>query len=368
MKTVREEDWFHYTVTWEEMMERQGKGGGDRNGDKRRPVRSAAPFVVLALVLLLGGRWTWRQAQFSRLRVPLFKAVEEGDTVRVRDLLDQGADPDARQDDRPVTFTWNDMWERLRGRGSALLSEKPTALMRASERNGSAIVELLLAHGARVDLVDSSNSRWTALHYAASGTATDCVSMLLQHGGDVNAEDGDGATPLLRALSSSSGLEKDVLRETTCVQLLLAKGARVNAVTKTGLTPLMATSGQTFGKTRLLLSHGANVNARDDTDMTALMYAAVGRETNGVRDLLKAGADVNAQEWNGKTALQLAVESCYGLDNDPLKEQARELIQALLKGGGDLHLKDHKGKTAPQVAEELLPGSKIATMLRKAEK
>jgi uncharacterized protein len=96
---------------------------------------------------------------------------------------------------------------------------------------------------------------WTALMHAASGGRTAIVKLLLQHGADVNAANNHGATPLYAA-----SLEQHM----DTALCLLAAGADVNAATDKGCNALMAaaTSNNT-ALVQLLLSHGADISVRD---------------------------------------------------------------------------------------------------------
>jgi len=98
------------------------------------------------------------------------------------------------------------------------------------------------------------------------------------------------------------------------VESLLAKGANVNGEDKEGVTPLMkaALAGHVV-TVRILIAHGSNVNAitsvrRAGYGQTALMNAAMMGHRELVELLVENGADVNARdEWYGDTALILSV-------------------------------------------------------------
>ncbi|KAF5483525.1 Ankyrin repeat domain-containing protein 7 [Colletotrichum fructicola] len=77
-------------------------------------------------------------------------------------------------------------------------------------------VERALSEGSLANSQDAQGIG--ALYYAASGTSSKIVSLLLNHGADVNAKGHSGQTPLHRAASNA-----------TITHLLLAAGADVNA-------------------------------------------------------------------------------------------------------------------------------------------
>ena len=108
----------------------------------------------------------------------LLEAVKRGDAERVRELLDRGADPNAR-DERG--------W---------------TPLHYAAERGRADVARLLLDEGARVDAEDGEGL--TPLHFAAEAGSPEAVKLLVERGADVSARDVHGRTPLRLALSNES--------------------------------------------------------------------------------------------------------------------------------------------------------------------
>ena len=105
-----------------------------------------------------------------------------------------------------------------------------TALLAAISHNSLDEVQLLLAHGADVNLAD--NAGWTPLHYAAWFASSSVVlKELLDHGASIDARNGRGITPLYFA--SVTGHEAQV-------RLLLERGADRSLASTSGYTPLRA--------------------------------------------------------------------------------------------------------------------------------
>ncbi|RFU80617.1 natch and ankyrin domain [Trichoderma arundinaceum] len=121
-----------------------------------------------------------------------------------------------------AAYLGNVAWAKL------LISEQARAISRkdnygrtplswAVHRGHRDMVELLLDHGARVNVKDRSDL--TALHVAITGQHKDIVSVLIDRGAHLESKSEHGDTPLIRAIQANS-------RE--IIQTLLEHGARVN--------------------------------------------------------------------------------------------------------------------------------------------
>jgi ankyrin repeat protein len=155
----------------------------------------------------------------STLPGPLDRELAEAafvcDLLRVRDLLSQGASPDARDGEgRPPLV-------------SAILG------------NSVALVGLLLESKADVNATDEHG--WTPLHFAADEVLPQMASLLLAKNADPNVRDDEGNTPLHRAVFSARGRDE-------VVRLLRTNGAKDDVKNKSGETPksLAERLGETF--------------------------------------------------------------------------------------------------------------------------
>lgn len=196
--------------------------------------------------------------------------------------------------------------------------EPPSALMLAAANGHVEIVKCLLEHGAEPDIQDSYER--TALIWAVKGGHTQVVRELLNRGADVHIRNVNGDTALWYA-SYRSDVE--------IARMLIEKGARVNTIGNrhSSDTPLMAASWNGhLSVVRLLLDNGAEINAISSyREETALMLASREGHTEVVRLLLERGADVHAKEaFNGLTALYWAVQKGY-----------REIVELLLSKGAE---------------------------------
>lgn len=115
----------------------------------------------------------------KRLNRSLLDAVIMRDSTRVRELLKQGADVNARDNEH-----------------------EETPLILAVKCAGADMIRLLLEAGAEVDVRDDWGR--TALFYAP--TSSEGFGVLLHAGADVHARDGEGNTILMRRVSESAPL------------------------------------------------------------------------------------------------------------------------------------------------------------------
>jgi ankyrin repeat protein len=135
----------------------------------------------------------------------LIVAVWRDETDRVDQLLQKGADPNARDTD---------------GR---------TPLMHAVLRNRLAILKLLSQRGAEVNLQD--NGGFSALHFAAQNYELAAAEELLRAGAQMELKDSFGNTPLWRAVTDSRGRGE-------LITLLLRHGADRFAKNNSAKTPV----------------------------------------------------------------------------------------------------------------------------------
>ena len=98
---------------------------------------------------------------------------------------------------------------------------RETPLMMAALRGNLEWTRKLLARGAAVH-----KEGWSAIHYAATGSAAEVVRLLLDRGAPADARSPNGSTPLMMAARYGSE---------DSVQLLMARGADVAVKNDRGL-------------------------------------------------------------------------------------------------------------------------------------
>ena len=190
---------------------------------------------------------------------PLLEAIWSQDIEKVKQLLADGADPDAK---------------------TSSSGNRPVWLWAIAARDHRA-TELLLS---KVKTVDSAN----ALLYAANRNDVSLARALFEKGMPADARAIDGATALLVAAASG---HVDTLR------LLLERGASVNLADDHNDTALMAAvRAGSIESVKLLLAAGADANARDRAGRTAFMWAVRTRRPDVIDALRARGARGDAPE------------------------------------------------------------------------
>ncbi|XP_048361691.1 fibronectin type 3 and ankyrin repeat domains protein 1 isoform X1 [Sphaerodactylus townsendi] len=173
-----------------------------------------------------------------------------------------------------------------------------TALMVASQKGFTRLVEILVANGAEVNKKNSSGK--DSLMIACFSGHLDIVQYLRSQGASWESKDLGGCTAMHWA---ADGGHFDV------VQWMIEDGCKVD-VKDTGLewTPLMrvcAISGKSDVAT-LLIEAGADVNLKDKDGKTPLMVAVLNNHEEVVQTLLEKGADISVKTEFGKGVMEMA--------------------------------------------------------------
>ncbi len=176
-----------------------------------------------------------------------------------------------------------------------------------------------------------ADDRFWALHIAVAGGYEQMVSLLLEKGAAIDAQDKEGDTALHHA--AAEGHER-------VARLLLEKGAAVNAQSKDGYTALHAAAEGHERVARLLLEKGAAVNAQSKDGYTALHAAARRGHERVARLLLEKGAAIDAQDKDGYTALYAAARRGH-----------EQVVSLLLENGAAVNAQVIKCYLLPYAAE-----------------
>lgn len=204
----------------------------------------------------------------------LWQAAQRGDTARVKQLLQQGADIEAPDADGNSPLVW------------------------AAYHGHVQVVKLLLEQGADTE---SQNKEGNTPLIAASFTGEEAVlQLLLEHNADLEGTNKNGDTALIGA---------SYFGQPRAVQLLLSRGANAETMNTEGRSPLALAHAQNHDAVaRTLIEHLATSAAAqlDTLPMTQWSTAAVQRWVS----LQRLSAV-------GKAALHRALTSA-GIDGEAL--------------------------------------------------
>ena len=264
----------------------------------RRHVKITLLFLVILITLAVGiGFWQQAQQRHYAQGRQLIDALVRGDNSQALALVQAGADPNTRYKPTPIPSLFQYI-ERILHRSHPPTNESPTALMIASgvpwaeypdtlsrqkeNSDDSQLVQAMLAHGGIIHF--NNKQELDLLYWVGYLHRSNTLSLLIEHGANVNVKDEDGSTPLF-------------------------------AITMDKPHPDIV---------RILLEHGAKAEVQGDVIGHSVLMNAIfyGAEPEVIRQLLSHGADPNLTDREKETPLLLA------------REQKRADIVAILKTAG----------------------------------
>jgi ankyrin repeat protein len=336
---------------------------------------------------------------------PVIWALQNGRINALQYLLEHGADPRKRamktyHDNTrimlvPLQYIATDinndvqMAELLIKYGADVDEEdilKDTTLCDAAWYNNVAIVQCLLKSG-KVKVNHRGCNGLTPLSHSIRGFGrTELVKILVANGGDVNAVDDEGLTPLMHAVRKTRDKQSLWQSHESVIKAIvyyLLQTGKVNIDQKdnAGKTALVhALENYNFDMVKILLERGANKGIPTGEDTTLLGNFDCFRMPRIIQTLVAYGINVNVADKSGKTLLMHAakedkktdeayfvaeylLESGKVVINQQDKQGRTALMYAAIAGnktmvllflkfGANLTLTDHHGKTAGQYATE----------------
>ena len=256
-----------------------------------------------------------------------------------------------------------------------------TPIYVAAEKGHTRVVDLLIARGADLRIVDNLNqSPLTAACRNSKDGADDIIdkkwfdiiSLLINAGTPLNEYDNLGKTPLLICVDKGDAKSAKLLVENGAnieTQVRAPMNARSKHYTnlgsftvdyhEVGYTPLwLAVSNEYQKMLTALIRLGANVNARRNLiNDTPLIYSCVRNYIECAHLLIRGGADINLQDTNGDSAL-MNVCKMY---NQPKKQIA--IAKMLIDMGADVNLVNGSGLNAWKIVQESTANAKYKTAM-----
>lgn len=226
-----------------------------------------------------------------------------------------------------------------------------TALIYAAQKGLTDNIRILLSNGAKVNYRNPATGL-SALSAAAAEGHDDVIRLLVRTGkADVNLSDLSGRTPIFYAIEQN---------KVNALRTLLSLGADVNAQDNNGVTALMRASAKNRQDCvdLLLNQKGIKLDQKDFQDRTAIIYSVYADELAPAQALVKAGANLDVRDATQNTPLMSAVKA----KND-------RMALFFIQQGADLTAVNTEGENVFKLTEEYLPQSMTAKVLdvKKAE-
>ncbi|MDR2797375.1 MAG: ankyrin repeat domain-containing protein [Treponema sp.] len=244
------------------------------------------------------------------------------------------------------------------------------------KRGDIKFIELILDKKALVNARNKEGD--TSLHLAVRQNDQAAGELLLSRGADIFAPNSKGESPLYQAFYTSGGLRAWILTSETLkvkdglgntilhyaaqwkldqhIPLIIERGGNPEATNATGETPLFAAVKIDSPSTiRVLKSKGSLITTRDILGNSALHAAVRWNAPKAAEELIASGIDINGHALNGKTPLHDAVR----LGITPLET-------ILIANKADLEVRDAEGNTP--LMEAALAGGPSATVERLVNK
>lgn len=298
-------------------------------------------------------------------QTPLHMARARDRFAAVRQLLELGADPEARDSAGRVADPLCYWSPRPWPYGNAWVARIPAESVQGCLESGipvdtrdeegatflarmissgpcctdfENVLSVFVAAGADVNASDTAGI--TPLHRASANDLPGVISALLDAGADPTARDSQGSTPLHAVVA---GAWSWAAVPVSSVRLLAAAGADLNARNNDGETPFdIARSRNATATVQILIELGADPAAASGADIapdpaaceqwgTESFFAVASAEV--VAACIAAGADVRALVGESHSPAEPLIHAA-GSTRDPA------VISVLLEAGADLHVRE----------------------------
>ncbi|WP_370088630.1 ankyrin repeat domain-containing protein [Ekhidna sp.] len=245
-------------------------------------------------------------------------AIQSNDIQKVKQLLEDGANPELKFD-------------------SGL---EPTPLMYASAFADGEILDMLLKQRVPLDEIDTNGD--PAINWATYYGYVQNMQKLIDAGADIEIESkhGDALDVAYRLWHADSVI--DVFRGT-----ILDK-----SVPKETTQLIRAIRDGKISRVESMLSKGSNANVKDGLEMSALHHAVRANNIKAVSTLLNNGASPDIYNRVGQTPLTIAARFGY-----------LDIVNLLIKKGADVNKADDEYRLTPLIAAAVSGKPEVAEVL-----
>ncbi|XP_022800157.1 ankyrin repeat and protein kinase domain-containing protein 1-like [Stylophora pistillata] len=232
-----------------------------------------------------------------------------------------------------------------------------TPLMIAARNGNVQAVKGLINRGADPSLKD--NDRWSSLHYAARCGDTDTIHLILTHVPDIESKTTHGVTPLMTAVCHSGvqgvkyllerganplaknndGQDSLYRASSRCSDFLdlvlshVPNEISVDTKDATGTTPLMNAAPNGYVQAvKGLIKRGADPSLMDNEGWSSLHFAAHCGDPHIIDLILPHVSDIGSKNADGATPLIIAV-----------RHRNLQIVKQLLERGANPLTKDING-------------------------
>lgn len=301
--------------------------------------------------------WELTQAQYTRKSKPLEKEFNKEHIKIIELLLHHGANINIVNNDEPASVS----------------KKSPKSEVARREAEMAAILEAMRSVTSGFTLEDPPKTligRQTPLHLAIQVGCSDIARLFLEHGANANAEDNDGKTPLWYAFYVDFGTGFFSPEHIKSIELLLRYKANANIRGSRKYTPLhVAVYRMNPCVVRLLLEHGVETNSEDTNGLTPIrsISKSIDRETvtsksviqeiqNIIELLLHSGVNINKPDQYGKTLLyDFLAQLHFSRISSRLRisqEDQLNILKFLIAKNAQVAIEDHNGVSPLHIAIE----------------
>ncbi len=298
-----------------------------------------------------------KEEQQKRYERALIEAAKEGNASQVRGLLEQGVNPNVKDENGDTPLNWaaykGDLAsvDMLLYAGADVNWRKSVPLLSALNRvNNSEVIFRILKEKPDLNLLDCYVDKKTsfyvclnALNVAVRNNSVEVVEEIIKQGADVNKFYAPGGSALRLALMSKATNSPKI------VEVLLKAGADPWRIDGFGRNPLqVAKSSGNKEKIRLIKEAQKATKEKHKKDKK-LIDAVTKRKVDKVKQLLAEGVspeatcDVGA---NYEASYKNSDKPAYGTTPLMCVSGEPEIGQILLDAGADINAVDGMGNTA----------------------